>query len=182
MNAAPCTCFNSPEKVEPRCPVHGRSAAYVPRLVEQRAAFDCATACLTTIFGCAYEHAPALCDFATGEPLDRWHRILDDWLYERGFACLERMDGTDASDPMRCPWSYPGLWIGGVKSPRYDGSHAVVMRGSSLVWDPHPLREMGHQGFESATWFFPIDPARLALADSPLVINAALREFGGDRG
>lgn len=153
------------------------------RLVEQREAFDCMTACLATIFGCAYEDAPVLCDFVTGEPVDRWHSVYDNWLYGRGFSSLERNRETrDGDDPMRCPWSLPCLWIGGVQSPRYDGAHAVVCRGRDIVWDPHPQREMGHHGWLDATYFLPIDPARLALGDSPVRITAALREFGTDRG
>jgi hypothetical protein len=133
-------------------------------LVEQRATFDCVTACLATIFGVTYEDAPILCDFETGKSVERWHRVHDDWLHARGFASYERMDGIDASDPMRCPWSYPGLWIGGVYSPRHEGeTHAVVCRGNDLIFDPHPQRDMGHRGWCSAEYFMPIDPAMLVL-------------------
>lgn len=135
------------------------------RCVEQRASYDCMTACLATIFGCSYEDAPQLAD-ANGDPVPRWHRVMDDWLFARGFACLERMRETDDGEPMRCPWRYPGLWIGGVKSPRYDGDHAVVMHLSLLVWDPHPQRNMGHLGYVDATYFLPLDPAGLAVKES----------------
>lgn len=136
------------------------------RCVEQRTTYDCMTACLATIFGCSYEDAPQLAD-AKGDPVFGWHRVLDDWLLARGFACLERMRRDDEQDdPMRCPWRIPGLWIGGVASPRYDGGHAVVMHLNQLVWDPHPKREMGHRGFEDATYFLPLDPAGLAVKES----------------
>lgn len=139
------------------------SALEPGRLVEQRAKFDCMTACLATIFGVRYEDAPILCDVDSGAKIEGWWGIHDRWLNERGFASYERMDGIDPDDPMRCPWTYPGLWIGGVHSPRNDGTHAVVMRKNELVWDPHPQREMGHRGWSSAEYFMPLDPAMLVL-------------------
>lgn len=125
--------------------------------VEQRSAYDCLTACLSSIFEVPYEDVPLFCDQETGEPIRWWRKACDDWLAERGWAQLERVRQTDeGGDPMRCPWRFPGYWIAGVKSPRYDGSHAVVMHRSELVWDPNPQREMGHLGFEDATYFLPL--------------------------
>jgi hypothetical protein len=161
--------------------VSGGTAADAWRWVEQRTANDCMTACLASIFGVPYEHAPLLWDDAANAPVERWHGVLDDWLAERGFGQLERVRQTDdeTDDPMRCPWRFPGYWIAGVKSPRYDGTHAVVMHLNALVWDPHPRREMGHLGFVDATYFLPLDPSRLALGDDRLVRSAALRAFNG---
>lgn len=152
------------------------------RCVEQRESFDCMTACLATIFGCRYEAAPFLADKYTGDPVDQWLAVMTRWLHERGF----HPQSFSLTKPMmkhytpeRSPWYWPTLWMGGVKSPRYDGEHAVVCRGADIVWDPHPQREMGHLGFTSAEIFLPVDPARLALGDDPMTIRAALREFGG---
>lgn len=135
------------------------------RLVEQRTPYDCLTACLATVFGCPYEDAPIFGNQETGEHEPGWHQKLDDWLAARGFAWLQRVreDGM-TDDPARSPWAFPGLWIAGVASPRINGEHAVVMRWNELVWDPHPQREMGHGGFESADYFLPIDPGALRLA------------------
>jgi hypothetical protein len=40
------------------------------------------------------------------------------------------------------------------------GLHTVVMRGTTLVWDPHPQRDMGHHGFVEAEFMIPTDPPR----------------------
>lgn len=37
------------------------------------------------------------------------------------------------------------------------GNHAVVMRGSGVAWDPHPLRDLGHLGFVQADFLMPWD-------------------------
>ena len=135
------------------------------RLVEQRASYDCMTACLATIFGCRYEEAPVLADPETCEPVDQWLRVMTLWLHERGFHpqsfSLTNEIIRSLGDSLRSPWYWPTLWMGGVRSPRYDGEHAVVCRGSEIVWDPHPKREMGHLGFTSAEVFLPVDPAML---------------------
>jgi len=144
------------------------------RCVEQRAPFDCMTACLATIFDCAYEDAPMLADPDTGEPVEQWLREMTTWLRGRGFWPQNFSLTTDITDrlgerPERSPWHWPTLWMGSVLSPRYtedDGSpgwHAVVCRGSDIVWDPHPQREMGHVGFMGADVFLPIDPGALVL-------------------
>ena len=146
--------------------------------VAQRTRFDCLTACLASIFECRYEDVPVFCDQETGESAPLWHVALDGWLADRGFAFLQRVreEGMD-DDPMFCPWAYPGYWIVGVKSPRVDGEHAVVMCGRELVWDPHPEREQGHRGFLSADHFVPLDPARLRL-DRPSVAPAGEPKIG----
>lgn len=135
--------------------------------VEQRTKFDCLTACLASIFEEPYEDVPVFCDQETGKSGPFWYRLLEDWLAERGFAFLQRVreDGMD-DDPMRCPFAYPGYWIAGVKSPRVDGEHAVVMNRGELVWDPHPQREMGHLGFQSADYFLPLDPAAFVFVSA----------------
>lgn len=141
------------------------------RLVEQRASFDCMTACLATIFGVPYEDAPVLADPETCEPIDQWLRVMTLWLHERGFhpqsfSLDQRIIDSWGPRPARSPWYWPTLWMGGVLSPRFEedgepGHHAVVMQGNDLVYDPHPQREMGHLGFVSAEIFLPRDPAML---------------------
>lgn len=142
------------------------------RCVEQRYDFDCMTACLATIFGCPYEEAPMLADLDTGDSVDQWLRVMTLWLHDRGFhpqsfgLTIWMLEGRTLNEhdlPDHSPWYWPTLWMGGVKSPRYDGDHAVVMRGSDLIWDPHPQRDMGHLGFTSAELFLPRDPSALAL-------------------
>lgn len=134
--------------------------------VEQRTTYDCLTACLASIFECAYEDAPQLAD-SDGEPLPRWHGIYDGWLAARGWAVLERvLQHGDEVGSQRSPWGFPGYWIAGVTSPRYDGEHAVVMHGNEIAYDPHPQREMGHRGFTSAEYFLPLNIAAFTLASA----------------
>lgn len=138
------------------------------RLVEQRESFDCMTACLATIFGCRYEDAPMLADPNTGDPVEQWFGVMARWLHERGFHSQSFSLTTPMMEhysPERSPWYWPTVWMGGVKSPRYDGEHAVVMQGSDLVYDPHPKREMGHLGFTSAEVFLPVDPSSLVRVE-----------------
>jgi hypothetical protein len=67
---------------------------------------------------------------------------------------------------------YGCYWIASAVSPRaamqkmaddeYRPSlHCVVMRGSEVVWDPHPKREMGIGGVVSGLWWIAADPALL---------------------
>jgi hypothetical protein len=66
---------------------------------------------------------------------------------------------------------HAGIWMAGCVSPRgllEDGPfrgmpilHMVVMRGASLVWDPHPQREMGVGPVVSQVWWVAADPAAL---------------------
>ena len=144
------------------------------RCVEQRAGFDCMTACLATIFACRYEDAPVLADPVTFEPVEQWFAVMTAWVRERGFWPQNFSLTTDMVEswgerPARSPWGWPTLWMGSVLSPRFTeadgtpGSHAVVCRGSDIVWDPHPLREQGHIGFMGAEVFLPLDPGRLVL-------------------
>lgn len=134
--------------------------------VDQRNNFDCMTACLASIFELRYQQCPTLYMLKTGEPLDAWHTVYDLWLAKRGWAVMERVlvEGQEI-DSQESPWSFPGYWIAGVKSPRYDGTHAVVMHKDKIIFDPHPRRYMGHLGFESAAYFLPLDPAKFILRE-----------------
>lgn len=136
--------------------------------VEQRGAYDCMTACIASIFEVAYEDAPLLCSESGDAPIDGWWNAYESWLALRGWAVVQRVRTTeDETDPMWCPWSLTSYWLAGVKSPRIDGDHAVVMYGNKIVWDPHPRRaEKLHEGFTSCDFFIPLDPARLVLREN----------------
>lgn len=146
--------------------------------VEQRYDFDCTQACLASIFECEYGDAPVLWEpGAEREPAD-WLFVLNGWLRERGFG-LQNFHWTKGDRPVSSPWSFVGYWLGGVYSPRFSdpdrpdepGGHTVVMRGSELVWDPHPRRDLGHLGFFNADVLMPLDPAPLVLV--PRQLDAA---------
>jgi hypothetical protein len=163
--------------------------------VEQRASFDCMTACLASIFEVPYEDAPVLADPETCEPVDQWLRVMTLWLHDRGFhpqnfTLTAHQIEHHGESPQHSPWHWPTFWMAGVKSPRYEengepGLHCVVMQGNDLVWDPHPQREMGHLGFWDADVFLPIDPAQLvaraALVDADQAASVA-HDFIWDRG
>lgn len=128
--------------------------------VEQKLDYDCLVACLASIFEIPYENIPRF-TYKNGNPIRRWSMIYDNWLYSLGWARLERvLQKGDKKNSQNSPWHFPGYWIATVKSPRYDGSHAVVMLGGQIAYDPNPKRHMGHLGFEGAEYFLPLDPAR----------------------
>lgn len=133
--------------------------------IAQQGAYDCMTACLASIFELPYDEAPHLCSPETGAKIDGgWWNAYETWLGRRGWAVISRVRTEGDGEPMWCPWSLNSYWIGGVKSPRTDGDHAVVMHGNQIVWDPHPRRdEKLHEGFTSCDYFVPLDPARFAL-------------------
>jgi hypothetical protein len=121
--------------------------------VEQREDFDCVRCCLATVFECDYEEAPAVADLH-GDPLDQWLYVMTQWCWGRGFALWhvglwgqERPYLKFGNEQIRYVFNPPGYWLAGVQSPRYDGAHSVVMFGDEIVWDPHPQRAMGHEGF-----------------------------------
>jgi hypothetical protein len=139
------------------------------RPVEQRYDFDCAQACLVSIFEIPYDEGPVLWEPGAERERADWLFVLNGWLRERGFA-LQNFHHTKGDRPQTSPWIFPGYWLGGVFSPRFEdpdsggpGAHTVVMQGSEIAWDPHPQREMGHLGFFNADVFMPLDPARLVL-------------------
>lgn len=122
--------------------------------VEQRGDSDCLVACLASILDLDYEDIPQ--EIADHE---KQLNAMVDFLKPRGYLVWtfalhgdewpQLMFGNERIGYHIHPIGY---WIAGVGSPRIkDGEHAVVMRSANLVWDPHPLRAMGHRGFRSAT-------------------------------
>lgn len=151
------------------------------RMVEQRGPHDCLRACVATVLGLAYEDVPEF--LALAEVEDRaapWRRRLYDFLATHGLVPWEfGLHGEDrpllmfGGTPIAYNVMPPGLWIAAVQSPRIEGTHAVVMKGGQVIWDPHPRREMGHKGFREAMIFMPrgLTPAG----------QAALSDEGGER-
>lgn len=141
--------------------------------VEQRYDFDCVQSCLASIFEVPYEAAPVIWEPDSDTHRADWLFVLNQWLRERGFG-LQNFHRREGDNPQRSPWHFVGYWIGGVWSPRFTepdgspGAHAVVMRGSDLVWDPNPRRDMGHLGFYCADVLMPLDPARFESAEMAL--------------
>lgn len=121
--------------------------------VAQRYDYDCMRACLASIFECDYEEAPEL-TLAFKKPVKHWLSLYNKWLYDRGFE-VQFLECQNL--PKESPWNFNTYWIAGVKSPRRDSSHAVVMLGDQIVWDPcvddHPGE---HRGFLDADVFIPL--------------------------
>lgn len=131
---------------------------------QQNLSMGCVRACLASIFELAYEALPAELEVP-----ELQFPTMSRWFQERGWAVQNYTWSSRADAPQRCPRYFPCHWMGSVVSPRFveeDGTaslHAVVMRGSELVWDPHPRRDMGHKGFVAGEVFYPRDIARFVL-------------------
>ena len=128
--------------------------------VEQRSGFDCMTACLASIFEVPYEEAPQLAQ-ALGVPKPDWLKTYFDWCASRGFYPQDFY--VEGEPKAECPWAYRGYWIAGVRSPRWNGQHAVVMHDREIAWDPYPGDPVPHRGFVNGEIFLPLDVARFEL-------------------
>ena len=123
---------------------------------------DCWKCCIASILELDYDDVPHFYELeARGEIESGWN-ATQDFLRERGLA-MATFALWGAKSPrlqfgtrrIGYHFTAPGHWIAGVESPRKtpEGdhlSHVVVMRGSYLVWDPHPARDEGHNGFTEA--------------------------------
>lgn len=72
-----------------------------------------------------------------------------------GCGCVERVPGGDPE----CEWcsGRPAEREHGMNF----GTHAVVMRGDAIAWDPHPKREDGVGPIRTQTTWHVVDPALL---------------------
>lgn len=140
------------------------------QLASETTVGDCWRCCLASILELDYEDVPHFVEMEdAGEVSSYWNATIE-WLRPRGFAIAQfGLWGDDrpylawgshgpltvrdeqGEHELKYAFSAPGHWIAGVKSPRIDGLHAVVMSGSSVAFDPHPQRAMGHRGFRDAT-------------------------------
>jgi hypothetical protein len=101
---------------------------------------NCLAACVASIFEV---------------PLSDLQEVYDSqtlWAWLRGYAPAVGMIARTYDEAVlfgsRVPTGFTGLpgltpWIAVVQSPRTPHAHCVVMVGETLVWDPHPQREMG---------------------------------------
>jgi hypothetical protein len=106
---------------------------------------NCLSACVASLLHLRIDEVPTFCDKPD------WLCVLNAWLRERGLWAMCYVYETSLVPP--------GFWIMGGKSPRGDFLHAVVMRGSEMVHDPHPSRD-GVLSRVDCTILVPIDPAR----------------------
>lgn len=142
--------------------------------VEQREPYGCLRACVASILEIDYEDVPATLAVEEGQTT-----AFLRFMASRGFAIGDyslygNLQHYVFDEPQqRCSRYWPTYWIASVLSPRLtneDGSpgwHTVVMKGSEMVWDPHPDRDQGHLGFVHAQVPFVIDPARVIVKVAP---------------
>jgi hypothetical protein len=67
---------------------------------------------------------------------------------------------------------FEGYWIAAVPSPRIEGNHCVVMRGTEVVHDPthaRPIESIRAEDVQEATLFLPFDPAPSVIALTRMV-------------
>lgn len=130
--------------------------------IAEKQSGDCWKCCLASILELSYEDVPHFVEEGERE-YTSWWNATQAWLREQGYViatfCLRGKDrpllSINDREDIDYHFSAPGHWMAGVTSPRMtpEGeniSHVVVMNGSSVVWDPHPLRDQGHLGFTEA--------------------------------
>ncbi|HXE63252.1 MAG TPA: hypothetical protein VN519_06900 [Bryobacteraceae bacterium] len=116
---------------------------------------NCWQACLASIFEVPLSEVP---DWnAHGEKY--WGDEYDRWLAERNLCMMEIAVGHEETTVR----TFPGYYIMAARSPRFSGTHAVVCHQGKIVWDPHPLREMGVGDAVDYTFFCPLDPAKCTV-------------------
>ncbi len=94
---------------------------------------DCFAACVASILDLSLDEVPNFME----QPGDHWFTVALAWLNDRGLT-VEVKRGKEGCAVVCTP---PGYWIGSGKSPRGDYHHAVVFRGDTMAYDPHPNRE-----------------------------------------
>ena len=97
---------------------------------------NCFQACLASILEVTIDDVPNCEQVGDAGGTDTDLR----WLNERNLDVVV-VDARVAKPRQRAAFS--DYYIMGVRSPRFDGLHAVVGRSGEMVWDPHPLRSMG---------------------------------------
>lgn len=105
---------------------------------------NCLAACVASIF-----------EIGHGLSEGRFKGVYDsqalwEWLaiHFPAVGMISRIYGKAVPLGSRVPEGFTGLqgvtpWVAVVRSPRTPHMHCVVMVADRLVWDPHPLREMG---------------------------------------
>lgn len=147
---------------------------------------DCLRAAMASVFELELLEVPHFVETAD------WWNVWQDWLAGRGLRIGQAFFEVDEDDPtLLTGWPGDIYWLAIVKSPRgrarcsvcegrgkhrnhrpdlhcagtglVPSTHALVMFGREVAWDPHPRRDMGHLGFDHGYDFRAIDPARLEL-------------------
>ena len=111
---------------------------------------NCWAACLASIFEVPLESVP----WPNGNDDDFWP-TYHAWLNERNATVISLTRGD---------WTPSGYAIGGVMSPRFEGTeHAVVVFKDRVVHDPHPSKASLSDDLSKVTTLdliFPLDPSK----------------------
>lgn len=153
---------------------------------------NCVAACVASIFGTSIQtvEAQGLVPGCGFQDVARWTSERRPALEyrEQDFCTNFRVVEGDGRGYPEDRWEYDlpaedhrvdpptcGLWIAHVVSPRgvlgsgpYRGmpvQHAVVMRGATLLWDPHPQRDMGVGQTVGLGWWIAREPGMTFARD-----------------
>ena len=145
---------------------------------------NCVAACIASIFEMDIEVVDTeLQDGPSASDVAEWTNNNCPGLEYRSIDLVpfESWEQCDDEDGERWTHGWPdenkwldyvptlGYWMASVVSPRgllahgplrgMPVTHAVVMKGSAVVWDPHPKRAMGTGVVYALNWWVAKDPA-----------------------
>ncbi len=110
---------------------------------------NCFAACVASIFEVPIEAVPSI-------PEPHWWPAVEAWLAPRGLSVLHFAVKPDDD------YRPPGYAIMHTDSPGGGCLHALVAKDGVVVWNPHPLRALGHGPVRGWTLFAILDPAKRA--------------------
>jgi hypothetical protein len=117
---------------------------------------NCYAACIASVLECSLDEVPQPREDKGGTP-EGWEQYLtrlhEEFLYPRNLRTVF-LDATTGYVPA-------GYSILGAVSSRGDWLHAVVAFDGEIVYDPHPLREMGVREWKDWTIFQVLDPSKM---------------------
>jgi hypothetical protein len=93
-------------------------------------------------------------------PLDSVPHFLGDGWFDQWLDWLKQFNLTLINLVVSPDWQPKGYTILAADSPRGEWLHAVVCLNGEIVWDPHPLREMGVKRWKEWTVFTVLDPSK----------------------
>lgn len=114
---------------------------------------DCIRACLASLFEIELADVPEYLNGSDDPDSQPWYQLLNEWLAPRNLCLVTVEHGRQAG--------FWGLAMLGTESPRIKGGHLVVVKGFSVVHDPHPKAEAGKHGKPEEWWFLVcLDPSK----------------------
>jgi len=123
---------------------------------------NCYQACVASILEVPIDEVP---DQALGRTPEEYVHILRGWLAPRGLSLIAATLGPYTPEELLPELWHAGYWIAGIATNSRDLDHAVVMRGNTVVWDPHPTPHnwepyVANPHINGIAMFVPLDPAQ----------------------